>query len=84
MDFSDEEEEQTNDEIDFVDDSLGLRENVRFYRNVDLNNVDNYNKFSDQQEIQEPLFMRTMKCFSVQKIPNQSYICQRIEKNLIF
>ena len=40
--------EQTKDEMDFIDDSVQMREGVSFYRNVDLSNIDNYNKFPNQ------------------------------------
>ena len=34
--------------MDFIDDSVQMREGVSFYRNVDLSNIDNYNKFPNQ------------------------------------
>ena len=46
LNFSD--EGQTNDEMDFIDDSLQTREGVSFYRNVDLSSIGNYNKFPNQ------------------------------------
>ena len=46
LNFSD--KEQTKDEMDFIDDSVQMREGVSFYRNVDLSNIDNYNKFPNQ------------------------------------
>ena len=46
LNFSD--EGQTNDEMDFIDDSLQTREGVNFYRNVDLSSIGNYNKFPNQ------------------------------------
>ena len=46
LNFSD--EGQTNDEMDFIDDSLQTREGVSFYRNVNLSSIGNYNKFPNQ------------------------------------
>ena len=46
LNFSD--EGQTNDEMDFIHDSLQTREGVSFYRNVDLSSIGNYNKFPNQ------------------------------------
>ena len=46
--FSDHEDEITNDEIDFVDDSEQQREGVRFYRKLDPENVEHYYKFPNQ------------------------------------
>ena len=46
LNFSD--EEQTNDKMDFIDDPVQMSEGESFYRNADLSNKDNYNKFPNQ------------------------------------
>ena len=49
LDFSDEDEDdQVIDEVDFIDDNEHQKEDVSFYRNIDLKNIDKYNKFSNQ------------------------------------
>ena len=49
LDFSvEDEDDQVIDEIDFIDDNEHQKEDVSFYRNIDLNDIDKYNKFSNQ------------------------------------
>ena len=41
-------DEKTNDEVDFIDDREQPMEGVSFFRKLDPENIDHYNKFPNQ------------------------------------
>ena len=73
-------DEKTNVEAGFIDDSEQPMEDVSFYRKLDPENIDHYNKFPNL--IPGLLCMKTMKCFLVLKTHNLNCMICKIEKLL--
>ena len=81
--FSDDEEEITNDEMeDYIDDTNQPRDDVRFYRQLDPDNLEHYPKFPNQTRDPILTVYEEDELFLEKRTHNLNFMCLKIEAML--